>query len=68
MKSAHQKRQHVLVIPGRLLATDPHSDPGCSAATYEIDCDLAQDSQVASCRSIPDAAVILPERAIRGDA
>jgi hypothetical protein len=44
---------------GRLLATGPHTDPGCSAATYEIDCDLAQDSQIASCRSIPDAAVIL---------
>jgi hypothetical protein len=47
MKSARQKRQHVLVIPG-----GPHTDPGCSVATYEVDGDLAQDSQVASCRSI----------------
>jgi phospholipase/lecithinase/hemolysin len=28
MKSAHQKRQHVLVIPGSLLATSVHADPG----------------------------------------
>jgi hypothetical protein len=28
MKSAHQKRQHVLVIPGGLLATSVHADPG----------------------------------------
>jgi hypothetical protein len=47
MKSARQKRQHVLVIPG-----GPHTDPSCSVATYEVDGDLAQDSQVASCRSI----------------
>ena len=65
-KSAHQKGHHVLVIPGGLLATDPHTDPGCSAATYEIDCDLAQDSQIASCGSIPDAAVILPAGATHG--
>src|SRR5690349_17259942 len=30
MKSAHQKRHHVLVIPGGFLATGPHADPGCS--------------------------------------
>src|SRR5215218_126578 len=44
-----------------LLATRPHADLGCSAVTYEVDGDLAQDGQVASCRPIPDAAVILPE-------
>ena len=66
MKSARQKRQHVLIIPGGLLATGPHADPGCSAATYEIDSDLAQDSQIASCRSIPDAAVSLPAGATYG--
>src|SRR3954453_6683707 len=31
MKSARQKRQHVLVIPG-----GPHTDPSCSVATYEV--------------------------------
>ena len=31
------------------------------SVTHEVDGDLAQDSQVASCRPIPDAAVILPE-------
>jgi hypothetical protein len=65
MKSACQKRHHVLVIPGGLLATSPHTDPGCSAAAHEIECDLAQDSQIASCCSIPDAAVILAERDIQ---
>src|SRR3954466_11936006 len=61
MKSSSQERQHVLIIPGSLLATRPHADLGCSAVTYEVDGDLAQDGQVASCRSIPDAAVILTE-------
>src|SRR5215207_6706676 len=61
MKSSSQERQHVLIIPGSLLATRPHADLGCSAVTYEVDGDLAQESQVASCRPIPDAAVILAE-------
>src|SRR3954471_3686015 len=51
----------VLIIPGSLFATRPHADLGCSAVTDEVDGDLAQDGQVASCRPIPDAAVILPE-------
>src|SRR5215203_5856624 len=49
MKSSSQERQHVLIIPGSLLATRPHADLGCSAVTDEVDGDLAQDSQVASC-------------------
>src|SRR3954463_12623400 len=61
MKSSSQKSEHVLVIPGGLLATRPHADPGCSVPAHEVDGDLAQDGQIASCRSVPDAAVILPE-------
>src|SRR4051794_5743353 len=61
MKSSGQWRQHVLIIPGGLLATRPHADLGCSAVTDEVDGDLAQDCQVASCRPIPHAAVILTE-------
>ena len=64
MKSACQKSQHVFVIPGGLLATSADADSGCSATSYEVDGDFAQDGQVASCRSIPDAAVILAERDI----
>jgi hypothetical protein len=64
MKSARQKGHHVLVIPGGLLATGPHADPGCSAKTYEVDGDLAQDGQVACGSPVPDTAVILPERNI----
>jgi hypothetical protein len=65
MKSANQKRQHVLVIPGGLLATSADADSGCSIAINEVNGDLAQNSQVASCRAIPDAAVILAERDIQ---
>jgi hypothetical protein len=65
MKSANQKSQHVLVIPGGLLATSADADSGCSATSYEVDGDFAQDGQIASCRSIPDAAVILAERDIQ---
>ena len=61
MKSASQKSEHVIIVPGGLLATRPHADPGCSVPPHEVDGDLAQDGQVASCRSIPDAAVILTE-------
>ena len=61
MKSAIQKRQHVLIIPGGLLAPRSHADPGFSVPPHEVDGDLTQDGQVASCRAIPDAAVILPE-------
>src|SRR3954469_6053212 len=61
MKSASQKSEHVIIVPGGLLATRPHADLDCSAVTDEVDGDLAQESQVASCRPIPDAAVILPE-------
>src|SRR3954468_716807 len=61
MKSSSQERQPVLIIPGGLLATRPHADLGCSAVTDEVDGHLAQDSQVASCRPIPHAAVILTE-------
>src|SRR3954470_17183666 len=61
MKSSSQKSEHVLVIPGGLLATGPHADPGCSVPAHEVDGDLAQDSQVAGRRPIPNAAVILPE-------
>ena len=28
MKSASQKREHVIIVPGGLLATRPHADPG----------------------------------------
>ena len=61
MKSSSQKSEHVLVIPGGLLAPRPHADPGCSVPAHEVDGDLAQDSQVAGRRPIPNAAVILPE-------
>src|SRR3954468_23739638 len=61
MTSSSQSRQDVLIIPGSLLATRPHADLGCSAVTDEVDGDLAQESQVASGRPIPDAAVILTE-------
>src|SRR5215210_9384296 len=61
MNSSSQERQHVLIIPGSLLATRPHADLGCSAVTDEVDGELAQDSQVARSRPIPDAAVILTE-------
>ena len=64
MKSASQKSEHVIIVPGGLLATRPHADPGCSVPPHEVDGDLAQDGQVASCRAIPDAAVILTERDI----
>jgi hypothetical protein len=65
MKSSSQKRQHVLIIPGSLLATSAHAGPGCSIATYEVDCDLAQDGQVARGNPVTDAAVILTERDIQ---
>src|SRR3954462_15972211 len=61
MKSASQKSEHVIIVPGGLLATRPHADPGCSVPPHEVDGDLAQDGQVARCRAIPDAAVILAE-------
>src|SRR3954465_14532606 len=61
MTSASQKSEHVIIVPGGLLATRPHADPGCSVPPHEVDGDLAQDGQVASCRAIPDAAVILAE-------
>jgi hypothetical protein len=61
MKSASQKSEHVIIVPGGLLATGPHADPGCSVPSHEVDGDLAQNGQVASCRAIPDAAVILAE-------
>src|SRR5688500_13925771 len=61
MKSASQKSEHVIIVPGGLLATRPHADPGCSVPPHEVDGDLAQDGQIASCRAIPDAAVILAE-------
>jgi hypothetical protein len=65
MNSAGQKSEHVLVIPGGLLATRPHADPGCSAPAHEVDGDLAQDGQIAGRRLVPDAAVILLERDIQ---
>jgi hypothetical protein len=61
MKSSSQKREHVIIVPGGLLATRPHADPGCSFPPHEVNGDLAQNGQVASCRAIPDAAVILAE-------
>src|SRR5215210_8722167 len=61
MNSSSQERQYVLIIPGSLLATRPHADLGCSAVTDQVDGDLAQESQVASCRPIPHTAVILTE-------
>ncbi len=65
MKSASQKREHVIIVPGSLLATSPHADPGYPIATNEVDGDLAQVGQIASCRSIPDTAVILAKRDIQ---
>ena len=65
MKSSSQKRQHVIIIPGSLLTTSAHADPSCSAATYEVDCDLAQDGQVTRGNPVTDAAVILTERDIQ---
>jgi len=37
MKSANQKRQHVLIIPGGLLATSADAASGCSATSYEVE-------------------------------
>jgi hypothetical protein len=65
MKSASQKREHIIIVPGGLLATSADADFGYSVATHEVDGDLTQDGQVASCRSIPDTAVIFPERDIQ---
>jgi hypothetical protein len=65
MKSARQKKQHILIIPGGLLAPGPHADPGCSATTHEVDGDLAQDGQITGGNPVPDAAVILAERDIQ---
>jgi len=59
MKSASQKREHVIIVPGGLLAPRPHADPGCSIPPHEVNGDLAQNGQVARCRAIPNAAVIL---------
>ena len=28
MKSSNQKREHIIIVPGGLLATGPHADPG----------------------------------------
>src|SRR3954463_4974830 len=64
MKSAGQKSEHVLVIPGGLLATGPHADPGGSVPPHEVDGDFAQDGQIAGRGPAPDAAVVLPERDI----
>src|SRR4051794_27189072 len=64
MKSAGQKSEHVLVIPGGLLATGPHADPGGSVTAHEVDGDFALDGQIAGRRPVPDAAVVLPERDI----
>jgi phage terminase small subunit len=61
MKSSIQKSEHVIIVPGGLLATGPHADPGCSVPAHEVNGDLAQDGQVAGRRPIPDAAVILAE-------
>src|SRR5687767_15478849 len=59
MKLSSQKREHIIIVPGGLLAPGPHADPGCSVPAHEVDGDLVQDGQVASRRAIPDAA--LPE-------
>ena len=61
MKSSGQKSEHVLIVPGGLLATGPHADPGCSVTAHEVDGDLAQNGQIAGRRPVPDAAVILAE-------
>ena len=61
MKSARQKSQHVLVIPGGLLAPSADAVSGCSVTTYEVDRDLGQDGQIARGNPVPDAAVILTE-------
>ena len=61
MKSARQKSQHVLVIPGGLLAPSADADSGCSVTTHGVDRDLAQDGQIARGNPVPDAAVILTE-------
>jgi hypothetical protein len=65
MKSSNQKREHIIIVPGSLLATGSHADSGCSVPPHEVDGDLAQDGQIAGCRPIPDAAVILAERDIQ---
>src|SRR3954469_13678594 len=64
MKSSSQQSEHVLIVPGGLLATGPHADPGCSATAHEVDGDFAQNGQIAGRRPVPDAAVVLPERDI----
>jgi hypothetical protein len=65
MKSASQKREHVIIVPGGLLATSADADPGCSITTDEVDGDLAQDGQVACGNPVTNAAVILAERDIQ---
>src|SRR3954447_14656321 len=47
MKSSSQQSEHVLIVPGGLLATGPHADPGCSATAHEVDGDFAQNGQIA---------------------
>jgi hypothetical protein len=66
MKPSSQKSEYVIIVPGGLLVTGLYADPRCSVPTHEIDGDLAQDGQVASCRSITDAAVILPRENLNG--
>jgi hypothetical protein len=46
MKSSNQEREHIIIVPGSLLAPGPHADPGCPIATNEIDGAFALDGQI----------------------
>jgi len=61
MKSSSQKNEHIIIVPGSLLATGADANSGCSVATNEVDGNFAQDGQIAGCRPVPDAAVVLVE-------
>src|SRR5215203_7549114 len=56
-----QELEHVVVVPSGLLAPGAHTGLGWAIAADEVDCDLAQDGQVARGAPVAHAAVVLAE-------
>src|SRR5829696_8274961 len=53
--------EHVAVVPGSLLASATEAGLGAPVSGYQVEGDLAKESEVARSRPVANAAVILTE-------
>src|SRR4051794_18080421 len=66
MSAADDELEHVIVVPGGLLAPAAQAGPAAAILADEVEGDLAQEGEVARGGAVPHPAVVLAEGDVNG--